>query len=983
MSKFFFIDKDPIFKARQTDETKSAKFIKSYSFFDSTPAPYVTAYVRIPQNPGFVTSKEDLEPEKISASLSDQDIIVKLSNPPYNIIKSFQYDVIEGKIDAEFIDGNGALTDLIIKQFSDINNAIGTMTIVFRFGWSTPTFPIRAELIEDLANPRPAKTIQGTNTLKPRIRFSQYITAIITDMEMEVTSSGISYKIEGSNKITTRIIPEMEYFTPYRFLGSYPLIEFGAFDKLDILLKKLQNNEKQETSQNKDNIIYETTQEWMNELGVKNIKFIPILTEVIQQVKNLKEIKDKEISSNPYGATAQDINKFFKTESVANILTQDLATGAERIIQIKKFYLIMLEIINREVGKVTNQNKKLQDFLAPNEILTSILLNSEGGTVDAFDALKYILKTIQFHMYKLLSTNGTSKIVIPIPLIFLSKNEMAQKPSAEKKDGSAQGKGIDPQKIWNQIPIRNLMIDPTTKYETLLKDITSYMRIFKEVIKNKDKSGKNIVESVIEKDVDFNYFVAYGRDDILAKLIALRVNIEILSDKGTVNIDSIVNNIKSNLGIGYDNNKNPFTAIVKKIEAKGLQFMEKLILEIKNDRTNSFENCVVVFYVFSEYSNSNFFETLSSQNIINGYNYIPGGFQTIMENSSGLKTGLRNTTIDTNYFNTGTLNYEKNNFPDVISFSPKISYQKIRMALAQIVKKGFADNSSYLFLEQKQQEEEEALKKESNKGKTPADIKAELELKRKEEINRIKKLSEIAEKFSIDEKFKTVSPNGNVVVDNSSYDAMLLRLNLENFRKNLSSLLIGFEAEMKIIGEPFYDTLQINKVLNVQVYSATGNPTMFSGTYRISGISHEVQGGKFETTLKLFRENIDVDSDEEQKRIEIIGELSTTGVISKNNNSNKNVTVETTAKNTTTVKSQSANDPNKYEKKAKSATKFLSEAGVDENFAGLVTAAGVVADGVVWLWNKAKEHKQQGTLGQPTKKSYLDNKTAGNTQITN
>ena len=239
----FFDDRNPLKKTREIAEENSAKFIKSYSFFDSTPAPYVTAYLTIPNTQEYSSvdfaNKLD-QKEGIKKDLIKQDNIIKISNVPYNNIKSFNYDTLEGKVEAEFIDAGGTLTNFLLKQFTNINDAVGTLTITFRFGWSTPTFPIRSTLIDDVANPSP--TTYSSKKLNPKVRFSNYVSAIINDIELDFTASGIVYKINGLNNLVTRILPSMQYFTPYRFLGPMPLAEFGVLNEIDSLVSVLEKN---------------------------------------------------------------------------------------------------------------------------------------------------------------------------------------------------------------------------------------------------------------------------------------------------------------------------------------------------------------------------------------------------------------------------------------------------------------------------------------------------------------------------------------------------------------------------------------------------------------------------------------------------------------------------------------------------------------------------------------------------------------------
>lgn len=80
---------------------------------------------------------------------------------------------------------------------------------------------------------------------------------------------------------------------------------------------------------------------------------------------------------------------------------------------------------------------------------------------------------------------------------------------------------------------------------------------------------------------------------------------------------------------------------------------------------------------------------------------------------------------------------------------------------------------------------------------------------------------------------------------------------------------LSFEAELVILGDP-----GIRPFTNISVICImpSGLPHLSSGVYLVTGVAHQIEGGRFTTTLTLLRNSIEVSVDENGQIKFIVGE---------------------------------------------------------------------------------------------------------------
>lgn len=102
---------------------------------------------------------------------------------------------------------------------------------------------------------------------------------------------------------------------------------------------------------------------------------------------------------------------------------------------------------------------------------------------------------------------------------------------------------------------------------------------------------------------------------------------------------------------------------------------------------------------------------------------------------------------------------------------------------------------------------------------------------------------------SLIKKSKRVFPGNNNMSDFYAYSN-----SANEYNKLLNVGAKGFEAELKILGEPAftYDFGQLSYIL-IKVNNFDGSPNhLFSGIYSLKKIKHHIENGKFETTITLM-----------------------------------------------------------------------------------------------------------------------------------
>jgi hypothetical protein len=762
------------FEAEDEKDTvqKRAKFIKAVTFFDNTPSVFISAFF------------EFKTPEKHERWV--------VQNPPYNMIKSFNYDVVEGKVDLELIDASGTLLTKLITNFLAVEKFSGTLKMSVRYGWSRPKFPIKEELVDDVLNPSVKSFDPTTDQIKPQVHFTDFITFIIEDIEFDWQPTGVILKITGHNSFAQILSPRMANFTPYKKFGAFPFIEEGLFESFADLEKEL----KASGGNIEKTIKALQASEWFENDPDAYNKINKVIANILTSIKNAPEFKKDND----------------KTEAEIETAIKNRQTIFKRL----------NDLIKQEID-AQYKNSNTAQVLKNSLTFDFFLLKGKSKTLDSWDLLRRMVKKASSHAFEV----DSIKVV---PLFFISNPENVNKaPSKTPKQEVAE---------WGKVEVKNLMVIPSTSYEEFFKTLSSYVKITTE---EKDKDGK--IE-VVTRSLNFLSFVAHGMDEIkrnLKRFFTFVTNISTVQSQDKpkeTKQDKIIKRFLEGFAefnnLDFDNTKK----IILDVDVE--QFIETA--SKLNDYKNFFTQAtpVMIFYIFSEYDTKDFLTDPNVDLILHTYNYRPGGFP--MGLASGSIGGKKlitpiGTIDDLRYFNSGTLNSREGNLPDVISFTPKLSYRAVQTAMSGLIKDVFVDVPKLLL-----------TTSDSKVSQAVADEQG------KELLANLKDLKASQNQFNFDRYLQTSAiANSNTIYGSNSTNALRVRASIENFTRLLASKLVGFEAELKILGEAFYDKSQITKIIELKVYGPDGTDTPFSGFYNINGIAHSIDSGKFETTLKLLK----------------------------------------------------------------------------------------------------------------------------------
>jgi len=222
-------------------------------------------------------------------------------------------------------------------------------------------------------------------------------------------------------------------------------------------------------------------------------------------------------------------------------------------------------------------------------------------------------------------------------------------------------------------------------------------------------------------------------------------------------------------------------------------------------------------------------------------------------------TTVNNFSSNSGYLNSGTLNLYENSMADVIAFRSTIKYNLIRSAVQKIRKKDRIDKLQMAMdqaktLLERVETAAEQLKENKSMSKGQA-AKAK-------EIDDLKYNSSsdiLAEKLINDfyfddtdyEKFPAI--NSNIMNSDVKNNMVAVQFQKEMMRRRLSERLVGYEAEIDILGEPYLDQTCINSYIYLKVHNNYGEDTFYTGIYQIQDITQTVQNAKPMTTVKLYK----------------------------------------------------------------------------------------------------------------------------------
>ena len=869
-----------------------SKFIKCYVFFNNkTPTPFVRATISYPMQ--FIAYNEEAPGHTdTNQHIIEQDIDI----PPYNKITSFNYDVTGRKVELEIKDSGDAMGEFFLTQLGNIQDYNGQIIVTVRYGWSSPYITRQnSRLIEDPDNyvavkPRKYRVpgTKKTEELTSRARTYNVVSFALMDMEISRESTSTVYKLTGNDNDFMAVSPIMKRWMPINNinLANLPLGKLAIAFHLKELIKELREkifffiqapkitesttaeevnlnfsevvpqpkklpaSEKQlyldklqaTINQNKTNI-FEAKQLALELLSITD-KLASLKSEDIEQLDKLNTL-DIE-TAKKFGRTI-NVNPPTKNDDVINQLKYEEQLSLTYGLNLIKYLTNSIENSDPQVLKKQIERQK--------QLLTFLLTMSKNIKIPIAQAWKYVVDEARKHIAQInavISSEGTRNKAEFIFLNFVNFN----KANTEDPD--------NPAKYIEGIPVNSIVADISTTYKRLFENLAGLTKIKTKTL----STNKN----------DFAY---------------LDTNVGWYHAKSKIEIENLVYAMSLRMQESATNLKEKNEKFDEYLKFMFKQFESQIKLILKSDNSFDIEKPdsikgilrdqiqlqydQIILMVLSEYSMDGFTDTVDSDtaeafDITHGYCFRPQGFKTqandytITENAEISRSRTQfSTEIDTSYYNSGTLNIYHNNIPDVISFTPNINYGLIMSAMATLNKKDPTEAFTTI-LNQKQTLTEVKKELQEEKKRISGLTKEQREAEIKNKIDVMKSSipvidSELLNSFMGETDMEKFPMSLNVIPHSDNARAMLNnKMHRTIFKNRLMSFVNSYEADMSILGEPYYDLSSINKYIYIKVNNVFGQETYQSGIYQITNIIHEKQGGSFKTNFKKDEKEKDINN---------------------------------------------------------------------------------------------------------------------------
>jgi len=197
-------------------------------------------------------------------------------------------------------------------------------------------------------------------------------------------------------------------------------------------------------------------------------------------------------------------------------------------------------------------------------------------------------------------------------------------------------------------------------------------------------------------------------------------------------------------------------------------------------------------------------------------------------------------------------------FPDILSFQPKLNFRD------QVANVGAVMKESIPALQQKIEAktlEISILEKENPTGNNSEEKKKENKKKIEEAKQELASIRRQKEYFSqYHGKVPYTNPSllifKNPLVENSSFaDIQGRRKVMQEFRKHSLLASTNITADLDVIGDPIYDVNALGKYIFIKYYTKDGDLSYFTGIYVIQNIKHAISNGQYITSLSLLKDS--------------------------------------------------------------------------------------------------------------------------------
>lgn len=825
---------------------------------------------------------------------------IEIFEIPYNHVQSFAYTPYGGDAQStttaelKISDATGYIGDLLVQRFHMMAMSPyfnGSPRIKIEFGWSRPQR-------------------KYNKIVEQSVFFTQHIDAIVMNVKPEFGDSINSYTIElNADPVSGYLGAAGDLFRPYMKLGPWPLVNF----MIEQLIKDILALEGDPALEKYVNLPADLTKD------AATAAEYSIVSSSSRMGKMLTDLTDKYGLVHPKDRhdLMTRIHVFFNSSDNKN-LAKSLENS--KLAASSSFNDKGEDSQSVSPGDNEDTFTKLKKHLEP--VIRKFLPYLTEQKIHPWVAFGYLYKSMREQMASLRDTIKTNpKLNIELAALIMVDESTIEGLSGSDFDSEYVKKIIANEKIVRDL---NATKENTEAAQKQLNDLSfikvnslncsitdDWQRLINEVLKKvKLKDRTDIPNSQagpqqpVERAISFTSFFGPFSDDGDSTMPGNKPDTRPASDELSAAIDTAVSSIdglknKQLFKVLYRVASLPFIKVQDgsqpplsdNLSAVGKKNMDKVksLAEKVTDAAAAGKKGVYYIIITPEAASTIFGDKNWENSVVNTYTVRPKKM------------------ADSEVFFSGRRLMTEGFFPDVLACSYEFDYfNQMRASFGNMAETRYVNGSlqvddsellagqieERLKAQEKHRKERIAavLQERLKRKPTEAEINqayAPLQINEKgaigagsssnlppgakevfdEEKNdeaRKKQLLSLRNQYPVYVNLdfgKQYHPIGNLQSD----DAVLAKKNMRNFRRRMALEANDKTVDLTIVGEPAYDFVLLGSMSGAQVllnvFNPDGSESMFSGMYRIETCTHEIQGSRFETKLKLKPSSYGSDQD--------------------------------------------------------------------------------------------------------------------------